>query len=114
MVGADLEGLVAPHDEADLARRRLEDLDLASATLLPLGDGLVEPEELGPPNERTLELSAQREESLGSRKRDTHLEDDGVVLLAGGGSDLVRVVELVDRLELGVDLLEGVETRGEE
>lgn len=49
MVSTDLEGLVSSHDETDLARLRLEDLDLAGTSLLPLRSTLVESEELGSP-----------------------------------------------------------------
>jgi hypothetical protein len=49
VVGTDLEGLVPSHDKTDLARLRLKDLDLSGSSLLPLGSGLVESEELGSP-----------------------------------------------------------------
>lgn len=53
VVSADLEGLVPPHDETDLSSGgRGEDLDLSGSSLLPLGRGLVESEELGSPGKR--------------------------------------------------------------
>ena len=49
MVGADLEGLVSPHDEASLAVLLvLEESDIASSPLLPLPALAVELEQLGP------------------------------------------------------------------
>lgn len=50
MIGADLEGLVSPHDETSAAILLvLEETDVASATLLPLLRLAVELEELGAP-----------------------------------------------------------------
>ena len=50
MVGADLESLVATHDQADLLRLLvLEEADVTSAALLPLGRVGDEAEELGAP-----------------------------------------------------------------
>ena len=52
MVGADLEGLVAAHDEADLLRLLvLEQSDVTGAALLPLGRVGNESEQLGAPVE---------------------------------------------------------------
>lgn len=55
MVGADLEGLVAAHDQASLAVLLvLEQADVAGAALLPLLVVLLEHEELGPHLEELL------------------------------------------------------------
>ncbi len=92
MVGADLEGLVAAHDQAGLAVLAvLEQADVASAALLPLarvGDVL---EELG-----------------------AHLEDLLLALLVGLDLDLLRQVDdglEVDVFRLGGLLLLNRETR---
>jgi hypothetical protein len=50
VVRADLEGLVAAHDEPDLARALvLEEADVARPSFLPLARVLVEAEELRAP-----------------------------------------------------------------
>lgn len=81
MVGADLEGLVATHDESGSAVLLvLEQTDLASATLLPLSTVAVELEQLG-----------------------AHLEGLLLALLVGLGVDLLGQVN--DRLEVNVGFL---------
>lgn len=53
MVGANLEGLVSPHDETGPAILLvLEETNVTSATLLPLLRLAVELEELGAPTDK--------------------------------------------------------------
>ena len=81
VVGADLEGLVATHDESGSAVLLvLEQTDLASATLLPLSAVAVELEQLG-----------------------AHLESLLLALLVGLGVDLLSQVD--DGLEVNVGFL---------
>ena len=81
MVGADLEGLVSPHDEASLAVLLvLEESDIASSPLLPLPALAVELEQLGP-----------------------HLEGLLLGLLVGLGVDLLGKVH--NGLEVNIGLL---------
>lgn len=78
MVGADLEGLVAAHDQAGLAViAMLEQTHVAGTALLPLARVGNVPEELG-----------------------AHLEDLLLRLLVGLGLDLLRQVD--DGLEVNV------------
>lgn len=84
VVSADLEGLVAAHDETGLAVLLvLQQADVTGAALLPLSGLLDELEELG-----------------------AHLEKLLLRLLIGAGLDLLR--ELDDRLEVDVLGLRGL------
>jgi len=81
VVGADLEGLVSPHDQASLAVLLvLEKSDIAGSPLLPLPALAVELEQLSP-----------------------HLESLLLGLLVGLGVDLLSKVH--DRLEVNIGLL---------
>ena len=121
MIGADLEGLGLSHDESDLGGLLvLEQLDGARAPLLPLAAVLVKSVQLRFPADTSTEpeasdLDQHRERSDRARSSGSggsgalHVEEDVLVLFAGGDGDLL---ELHDGGDLGASVLFLARRRG--
>lgn len=115
MVGTDLEGLVPPHDEADLLVVLVsEKTDISRSSLFPLELGFREPEEFGPPISSALRAKTTvrwesdtdrwgRADGEEDKRNHAHFEKDLIILFSSLGFYLLS--ELDDRLKLGVVLL---------
>jgi len=119
VVGADLQGLVATHQQADLLGLLvLHEADITGTTLLPLVGLLDETEELGAPVDQMggsvgdcqsyILRQVRSTEARNTKRLDLHLEEGNLILLVGLDLDSL---ELDNGLKVDLSLLILLESR---